>query len=159
MTKALDSLESLCGVRPVGWYTGRVSSNTRSLAQAHGMLYDCDAYNDDIPYWTQANGQPHLVVPYTFDCNDMRFASAPGFNTPDDFIDHLQRTLDCLRRESRSNAKMMSIGLHLRLAGRPGRAEALREFLLRATALEDVWFCRRVDIARFWLERFPPTGI
>jgi peptidoglycan/xylan/chitin deacetylase (PgdA/CDA1 family) len=155
--QSLDVLERLCGVRPVGWYTGRVSPNTRALVQKHGLLYDCDAYNDDLPYWTRTNNSPHLVVPYSFDCNDMRFASAPGFNTPDDFIGHLQRTVDCLRRESATHPKMMSIGLHLRLAGRPGRAEALREFLRRALCHDDIWFCRRQDIAMFWREKFPPT--
>ena len=155
MLQSMDVIQRLCGVRPVGWYTGRVSPNTRSLAQKHGLLYDCDAYNDDLPYWTKTNGSPHLVLPYSFDCNDMRFATAPGFNTPDDFIAHLQRTLDCLRRESTLNPKMMSIGLHLRLAGRPGRAEALREFLMHATKHDDIWFCRREDIARFWIARFP----
>lgn len=158
MKQSLEAIERLCGVRPVGWYTGRVSLNTRALAQKQGLLYDCDAYNDDLPYWTKANNCPHLVLPYSFDCNDMRFASAPGFNTPDNFIDHLQRTLDCLRRESKTRPRMMSIGLHLRLAGRPGRAEALREFLLRATGHDDIWFCRRQDIAQFWLDRFPAPG-
>lgn len=157
MMHSLDAIERLCGVRPVGWYTGRVSENTRALAQKHGLLYDCDAYNDDLPFWAQANDHPHLVLPYSFDCNDMRFASAPGFNTPDDFICHLQRTLDCLRREGATHPKMMSIGLHLRLAGRPARAEALREFLLRAVAHDDIWFCRRKDIAMFWHERFPAS--
>lgn len=154
---SLDVIEALCGVRPVGWYTGRVSLNTRSLVQRNGLLYDSDAYNDDLPYWTSANQAPHLVVPYSFDCNDMRFASAPGFNTPDDFTGHLRRALDGLRRESQRGAKMMSIGLHLRLAGRPARAEALREFLLEAARLPDVWFCRRRDIAEFWHERHPPS--
>lgn len=155
--QSLDVIERLCGVRPVGWYTGRASTNTRALVQKHGLLYDSDSYNDDLPYWTRTNSRPHLVVPYSFDCNDMRFASAPGFNTPDDFIGHLQRTVDCLRRESAAHPKMMSIGLHLRLAGRPGRAEALREFLLRVRCHDDIWFCRRQDIAMFWREKFPPT--
>jgi peptidoglycan/xylan/chitin deacetylase (PgdA/CDA1 family) len=155
--QSLDVIERLCGIRPVGWYTGRASTNTRALVQKHGLLYDSDSYNDDLPYWTRTNGRPHLVVPYSFDCNDMRFASAPGFNTPDDFIGHLQRTVDCLRRESAAHPKMMSIGLHLRLAGRPGRAEALREFLLRVRCHDDIWFCRRQDIAMFWREKFPPT--
>ncbi len=154
---SLNVIEALCGVRPVGWYTGRVSLNTRNLVQRNGLLYDSDAYNDDLPYWTSANQAPHLVVPYSFDCNDMRFASAPGFNTPDDFTGHLRRALDGLRRESQRGAKMMSIGLHLRLAGRPARAEALRELLLEAARLPDVWFCRRRDIAEFWHERHPPS--
>uniref|UniRef100_UPI000D337B1E polysaccharide deacetylase family protein n=1 Tax=unclassified Variovorax TaxID=663243 RepID=UPI000D337B1E len=158
MARSLDVLERLCGERPVGWYTGRVSARTRSLAVEQGLLYDSDAYNDDLPYWTTADTRPHLVLPYSFDCNDMRFASAPGFNTPDDFIAHLRRTLACLRREGRRNASMMSIGLHLRLAGKPGRTEALREFLLAAAEFPDVWFCRRRDIAAFWRQRFPATG-
>lgn len=155
MARSLDVLERLCGRRPVGWYTGRVSVNTRALAVEQGLLYDSDAYNDDLPYWTPVGEHRHLVLPYTFDCNDMRFASAPGFDTPDDFTAHLQRTLNALRREATRRPRMMSIGLHLRLAGRPGRAEALREFLLLATKLPDVWFCRRIDIARFWREQFP----
>lgn len=156
MVQSLDVLEQLCGERPVGWYTGRVSEATRRLAVEQGLQYDSDAYNDDLPYWTRVQGRPHLVLPYSFDCNDMRFAAAPGFDTPDDFIGHLQRTLDGLRREGRRHSRMMSLGLHLRLAGRPGRAEALREFLLKAVACEDVWFCRRREIAAFWRERFPP---
>lgn len=157
MARSLDVLERLCGERPVGWYTGRVSPHTRALAVEQGLQYDSDAYNDDLPYWTRVGDKPHLVLPYSFDCNDMRFASAPGFDTPDDFIDHLRRTLACLRREGRRQASMMSIGLHLRLAGRPGRTEALREFLLAASEFPDVWFCRRRDIAQFWRHRFPAT--
>ncbi|SFP28582.1 Peptidoglycan/xylan/chitin deacetylase, PgdA/CDA1 family [Variovorax sp. PDC80] len=157
MARSLDVLERLCGERPVGWYTGRVSPRTRALAVEQGLQYDSDAYNDDLPYWTRVGDKPHLVLPYSFDCNDMRFASAPGFDTPDDFTDHLRRTLACLRREGRRQASMMSIGLHLRLAGRPGRAEALREFLLAASEFPDVWFCRRRDIAQFWRHRFPAT--
>jgi len=157
MVRSLDVLERLCGERPVGWYTGRVSPRTRALAVEQGLQYDSDAYNDDLPYWTRVDGKPHLVLPYSFDCNDMRFASAPGFDTPDDFTDHLRRTLACLRREGRRQASMMSIGLHLRLAGRPGRTEALREFLLAASEFPDVWFCRRRDIAQFWRHRFPAT--
>ncbi len=155
IVRSLDVLERLCGVRPRGWYTGRVSPNTRRLVAEHGLVYDSDAYNDDLPYWTMVGHKPHLVVPYSFDCNDMRFASAPGFNTPDDFVRHLQRSLDCLRREGAHRSSMMSIGLHLRLCGRPARAEALREFLLGASKLPDVWFCRRGEIADFWRERFP----
>jgi peptidoglycan/xylan/chitin deacetylase (PgdA/CDA1 family) len=155
MVRSLDVLERLCGERPVGWYTGRISPNTRALAVEQGLLYDSDAYNDDLPYWTRVGERSQLVLPYSFDCNDMRFASAPGFNTPDDFIDHLRRTLACLRREGSRYPAMMSIGLHLRLAGRPGRAEALREFLMSAVELPDVWFCRRRDIAEFWRKKFP----
>lgn len=154
MVHSLDVLERLCGERPVGWYTGRVSPHTRALAAEQGMLYDSDAYNDDLPYWVPVGGRAHLVLPYSFDCNDMRFASAPGFDTPDDFTAHLQRTLDALRREGKQQCSMMSIGLHLRLAGRPGRAEALREFLMRAVQHPDVWFCRRRDIAAFWVAQF-----
>lgn len=159
MLQSLDSLQHLCGQRPVGWYTGRVSEHTRALVVEQGLLYDSDAYDDDLPYWTRVDGRPHLVLPYSFDCNDMRFASAPGFDTPDDFRRHLERTLQALRREGARHPRMMSIGLHLRLAGRPGRTEALREFLLAAVQLPDVWFCRRRDIATFWRERFPaPTS-
>ncbi|MET3396195.1 peptidoglycan/xylan/chitin deacetylase (PgdA/CDA1 family) [Variovorax sp. 1140] len=155
MVRSLDVLERLCGQRPVGWYTGRVSANTRALAVEQGLMYDSDGYNDDLPYWTDVRGHSHLVLPYSFDCNDMRFASAPGFDTPDDFTDHLRRTLACLRREANRHPAMMSIGLHLRLAGRPGRADALRDFLREASAFPDVWFCRRRDIADFWRSRFP----
>jgi allantoinase len=157
MKESLNVIERLSGVRPVGWYTGRISINTRSLAQKHGLLYDSDAYNDDLPYWTRTNNHPHLVLPYNFDCNDMRFSTAPGFNTPDDFLVQLQRTLECLRREGTKHPQMMSVGLHLRLAGRPARTEAIREFLLRTKEYDDVWFCRREDIAMFWHKQFPSS--
>jgi len=154
---SLEVIERLCGTRPVGWYTGRVSAHTRAIVAQEGLLYDSDAYNDDLPYWTPVAGRAHLILPYSFDCNDMRFAAAPGFNTPDDFTLHLRRTLDCLRRESIRSPKMMSVGLHLRLAGRPGRAEALREFLLSSSELPDVWFCTRREIAQFWQMNFKPA--
>lgn len=155
VVESLRVIEDICGVRPTGWYTGRVSMNTRSIIQRHGLMYDSDAYNDDLPYWTTVNDAPHLVVPYTFDCNDMRFASAPGFNTPEDFYLHLKATLDCLLRESQATPKMMSVGLHLRLVGKPGRTEALRNFLLYAKQFPEVWFCTRQELATFWSEQFP----
>lgn len=155
---SLDSIERLCGVRPRGWYTGRVSQNTRRLAVEAGMTYDSDAYNDDLPYWVDVDGRDHLVVPYSFDCNDMRFASAPGFNTPDDFLRHLVASFDCLYRESAHGPKMMSVGLHLRLAGRPARTEALRRFFEHVRRHDGVWLCARGQIADHWAQACPPAA-
>ena len=148
---AVKTIEQLTGERPLGWYTGRDSPNTRRLIVEHGgFLYDSDSYADDLPYWESVNGTAHLVVPYTLDCNDMRFATAQGFNSGDQFYTYLCDTFDVLYREGETTPKMMSVGLHCRLAGRPGRAAALERFLDHAQSHDDVWICRRVDIARHW---------
>ena len=154
---AIDIHTRICGERPLGWYTGRTGPNTRRLvAEEGGFLYDADDYNDDLPFWTKSGGKPHLVVPYTLDANDMRFATAQGFNSGDQFYAYLKDTFDTLYEEGADTPKMMSIGLHCRLAGRPGRFAALKRFVDYACGHDNVWFCRRVDIARHWREKFPP---
>lgn len=154
--QAVAALTALSGSPPLGWYTGRDSPNTRRLVVEHGgFLYDADSYADDLPYWELVNGQPHLVVPYTLDANDMRFATSQGFNTGEQFFSYLKDSFDLLYREGESAPKMMSVGLHCRLAGRPGRAAALRRFLDYVQQHEGVWLCRRVDIARHWHDTHP----
>jgi putative urate catabolism protein len=154
--RAVEILTRLTGERPLGWYTGRTSPNTRRLvAEAGGFLYDADDYNDDLPYWTMAARRPHLVVPYTLDANDMRFATAPGFSSGDQFFAYLRDSFDALYAEGATTPRMMSVGLHCRLVGRPGRIGALERFLDHARAHDGVWFCRRVDIARHWRARHP----
>ena len=156
LQKAVEVHSRVTGSRPLGWYTGRVSSNTRRLVvEAGGFLYDADSYADDLPYWVTDFGQPHLVIPYTLDNNDMRFATSQGFNSGDQFFAYLRDAFDTLYREGDSQPKMMSIGLHCRLAGRPGRAAALARFLDHVLSKDKVWVCRRVDIARHWHEHHP----
>ena len=140
------------GERPLGWYTGRCSENTLNLVmQDGGFLYSSDSYADDLPYWVKGPKGPHLIVPYTLDANDMRFATAQGFNSGDQFFAYLRDGFDLLYEEGRRGApKMMSIGLHCRLAGRPGRAAALARFLDHAAGHDEVWITRRLDIARHW---------
>jgi putative urate catabolism protein len=157
LAAAVASIEKLTGERPLGWYTGRDSPNTRRLVVEHGgFLYDSDSYADDLPYWQRVAGRDHLVVPYTLDCNDMRFATPAGFVTGEDFYAHLRDAFDLLYREGERAPKMMSVGLHCRLAGRPARAAALEHFLDHVQQHRDVWVCRRVDIARHWIARHPP---
>ncbi|MDX9862581.1 MAG: allantoinase PuuE [Rhodospirillales bacterium] len=156
--RAVNAIERASGEKPVGWYTGRVSERTRRLVAADGrFIYDSDAYNDDLPYWLDVGGKPWLVVPYAFDTNDMRFASAPGFNTGSQFFEHLRDTFDFLYREGATSPKMMSVGLHCRLAGRPARAAALERFLDHALAQPGVWICRRDQIARHWMSHHAPA--
>jgi putative urate catabolism protein len=154
--KAVQVLTRITGKRPLGWYTGRTSANTRRLVvEEGGFLYDADDYNDDLPYWVVVEGKPHLVVPYTLDANDMRFATPQGFNAGDQFFNYLRDGFDTLYAEGETTPRMMSIGLHCRLAGRPGRIKALERFMDHALSHDDVWFCRRIDIARHWRARFP----
>jgi len=156
MARAIESIRRMTGQRPLGWYTGRLSANTRRLVVAEGgFLYDADAYNDDLPYWVLESGQPHLIVPYTLDVNDMKFATAQGFNQGQDFFLYARDAFDALYAEGASAPKMMSVGLHTRLIGRPGRIGALRQFLQHVRAHSDVWICRRVDIARHWFAQHP----
>ncbi|HZU15199.1 MAG TPA: polysaccharide deacetylase family protein [Candidatus Dormibacteraeota bacterium] len=153
---AIESIQETCGERPLGWYCRYGPSvNTRELlVEEGGFLYDSDAYNDDLPYFTEVSGRRHLVVPYSsFPYNDVRFTLAQGYGSPTDFYDTCRRGLDQYWREGeRGYPKMMSIGLHPRLAGHAGRTSALREFIEYALAKGGVWFARRVDIARWWLE-------
>jgi putative urate catabolism protein len=161
MEKAIEIIEQLTGTMPLGWYTGRDSPNTRRLVVDNGnFLYDSDYYGDDLPFWTEvetsrAEIKPHLVVPYTLDTNDMRFATPQGFNSGEQFFQYLRDSFDVLYAEGESAPKMLSIGLHCRLAGRPGRFAALRRFLDHIQNHDRVWICRRVDIARHWIDRHP----
>jgi len=157
MAQATALITRLTGTAPVGWYTGRDSPNTRRLVAEHGgFLYDSDSYADELPYWLQVGGQPHLVVPYTLDANDMRFASVQGFNAGDQFFNYLRDSFDVLYAEGEDQPRMLSIGLHCRLIGRPGRFRALQRFLDYIDAHDRVWVCRRADIARHWIARHPP---
>jgi putative urate catabolism protein len=145
------------GSRPLGWYTGRDSANTRKIVvEEGGFLYDSDSYADDLPYWNHAYGKPHLVIPYTLDNNDMRFATPQGFNSGDQFFAYLRDAFDVLYGEGDTAPKMMSIGLHCRLAGRPGRAAALARFLDYVQSRDRVWLCRRLDIAHHWHQHHFP---
>lgn len=161
MQKALEIIQQLTGALPLGWYTGRDSPNTRRLVVDNGnFLYDSDYYGDDLPFWTEvktssAETKPHLVIPYTLDTNDMRFATPQGFNSGEQFFQYLRDSFDVLYAEGETAPKMLSIGLHCRLAGRPGRFAALQRFLDHIQNHEQVWICRRVDIARHWIDRHP----
>lgn len=155
--KSIEILEQTVGKRPLGWYTGRDSINTRKLViEEGGFLYDSDAYNDDLPYFSKEapKGVEHLVIPYTLDVNDMRFATPQGFNSGDQFFNYLKDSFDALYLEGEKAPKMMSIGMHCRLLGRPGRIMAMRRFLEYVTQFDDVWFCTREEVARHWIDNF-----
>ena len=157
LQRAVEIIEDMTGAMPLGWYTGRDSPNTRQLVVEHGgFLYDSDSYADDLPYWVKVNDSDHLVVPYTLDNNDMRFATMQGFNTGEQFFTYLKDSFDVLYREGEDSPKMMSVGLHCRLAGKPGRAAALMRFLDYVQGHEKVWICQRVEIARHWHEHHSP---
>lgn len=160
MADAVRLITELTGEAPLGWYTGRDSPQTRELVVEHGgFLYDADSYADDLPYWTRVSGQDHLVVPYTLDTNDMKFVSTSGFPSGDDFFTYLRDAFDVLYAEGAAGApKMLSIGLHCRLVGRPARIAALTRFLDHVQSHDAVWIARRVDIARHWVQNFPPGG-
>ncbi|MCY4153995.1 MAG: allantoinase PuuE, partial [Gammaproteobacteria bacterium] len=150
---AVQTLTAMTGSPPLGWYTGRDSPQTRRLVVEHGgFLYDADSYADDLPYWEVVNNRAHLVIPYTLDVNDMRFTTNQGFNSGDQFFSYLKDTFDLLYREGETAPKMMSVGLHCRIVGRPGRAAALARFLDYVQQHQGVWICRRVEIARHWYE-------
>ena len=174
MAEAIAILREVFGEAPLGWYTGRDSPNTRRLVVEHGgLLYDSDSYADDLPYWARvqvgaegAEGAEdgrrevqHLVIPYTLDTNDMRFATVQGFNSGTQFFDYLKAAFDTLYREGDPGGlnapKMLSVGLHCRIIGRPGRIEALERFLDYVLQHRQVWICRRVDIARHWITTHP----
>ncbi|WPB57693.1 allantoinase PuuE [Xylophilus sp. GOD-11R] len=161
MRLGLDAIERLTGTRPLGWYTGRDSPNTRRLlADEGGTLYDSDYYGDDLPFWmkvARSDGQvvPRLVVPYTLDTNDMRFAMPQGFVQSDDFFTYLRDSFDALYAEGADTPRMLSIGMHCRLLGRPGRIVALQKFLDHIARHDRVWVCRRLDIARHWIAEHP----
>ncbi|MEM7170706.1 MAG: allantoinase PuuE [Pseudomonadota bacterium] len=156
--QSISIIKRLTGSRPLGWYTGRTSPNTRRLVvEEGGFLYDSDDYSDDLPFWIQVDGKPHLIIPYTLDANDMRFATPQGFNSGDQFFAYLKDSFDTLYEEGKQTARMMSVGLHCRLVGRPGRLASLARFLDYALSHQDVWVCRRIDIAHHWrLYHAPP---
>ncbi|MCX2929043.1 allantoinase PuuE [Mycobacterium sp. CVI_P3] len=160
MAEAVQILTELTGVAPLGWYTGRDSPHTRELVVEHGgFVYDSDSYADDLPYWVRVHDQNHLVVPYTLDTNDMRFASPAGFSNGDEFFAHLRDAFDVLYAEGRAGApKMLSIGLHCRLAGRPARTAALERFCDHVQSHDGVWIARRVEIAEHWRVVHPAGG-
>ncbi|EKO3550266.1 allantoinase PuuE [Vibrio fluvialis] len=163
MHQALDLIESLTGKRPIGWYTGRDSPNTRELvAEQDSLLYDSDYYGDDLPFWTQVpdkkhpgSTHPHLIVPYTLDTNDMRFSSPYGFSHGEEFFQYLKENFDCLYAEGAEKPKMMSVGLHCRVIGKPSRFMALKKFLDYVAQHEGVWVATREQIARHWIEHHP----
>lgn len=163
MHQALELIESLTGKRPIGWYTGRDSPNTRELvAEQDGLLYDSDYYGDDLPFWTQVpdnkypgSTRPHLIVPYTLDTNDMRFSSPYGFSHGEEFFQYLKENFDCLYAEGAEKPKMMSIGLHCRVIGKPSRFMALKKFLDYVAQHEGVWVATREQIARHWIAHHP----
>ena len=161
LERGVAIIEQLTGAKPHGWYTGRDSPNTRRLVVEHGGFeYDSDHYGDDLPFWLQVKKSdgtlaPHLVVPYTLDCNDMRFALPQGFSHGDEFFQYLRDSFDMLYAEGAERPAMMSIGMHCRLLGRPGRMRALQRFLDHVAAHDRVWITRRIDIARHWRATHP----
>jgi chitin deacetylase len=159
IAEAIRLHTEVTGQRPTGWYTGRCSENTvRLVAEEGGFDWISDTYDDDLPYWIEAGERDQLIIPYTLDANDMRFATAQGFNTGDHFFHYLRDAFDALYAEGAAGqAKMMSVGLHCRLIGRPGRIMGLTRFLDYARAHEGVWFARRIDIARHWAATHPPS--
>ncbi len=157
MARAIEIQTRIAGARPLGWYTGRTSENTRRLvAEEGGFVYDSDDYSDDLPFWSRVVDKPHLVVPYTLDANDMRFATPQGFNTGEDFYRYLRDSFDALHAEGGTTPRMMSVGLHCRIIGRPGRIGALARFLDHVTRHDGVWIARRIDIARAFTAQVPP---
>ena len=156
MELSIASIERIFGQRPLGWYTGRCSPNTRDLVMKEGgFLYDSDSYSDDLPYWEYRNNKKQLIVPYTLDNNDMRFATNQGFNSGDQFYTYLKDSFDALYEEGKTSPKMMSVGLHCRLIGRPGRIQSLKKFLNYVLKFKkDIWICKRIDIAKYWIKNY-----
>ena len=154
--RTIAAIETAAGERPYGWYTGRFSPNTRRLVtEEGGFLYDSDDYSDELPFWTRTADRDHLVVPYTLDCNDARFATPSGFRTAEDFATYVIDAFDALHREGATTPRILNIGLHCRLIGRPGRIDGLRRALAHIAQHEDAWVTRRVDIARHWIAEHP----
>ena len=155
MKQAINTIKEIFGSRPLGWYTGRCSPNTRDLVFDDGnFMYDSDSYSDDLPYWEYRGKKKQLIIPYTLDNNDMRFATNQGFNTGDHFYKYLKDSFDALYEEGKTNPKMMSVGLHCRLIGRPGRIQSLKKFLDYVLKFDDVWICKRIDIAKHWIKNY-----
>jgi putative urate catabolism protein len=160
IAKAIASLQALTGRRPLGWYcrTGPSIHTRRLVVEEGGFLYDSDAYNDELPYWVRVAGRPHLVIPYTNDVNDTKFFNPAGYGSGEDFFRYLKDTFDVLYGEGAEAPRMMSVGLHARIVGRPGRALALARFLDYVLEHEAVWVCRREEIARHWIAQHPPPA-
>lgn len=156
IAKAIELHKSLTGERPLGWYQGRTSPNTaRLIAEEGGFVYDADSYADDLPYYEARHGRAQLIVPYTLDANDMRFVAYQGFNSGDQFFSYLKDSFDVLYDEGERTPRMMSVGLHCRVVGRPGRTAALKRFVDYVMGHDGVWIARRIDIARHWLKTHP----
>ena len=155
MQQAIKTIKKIFGSRPLGWYTGRCSPNTRDLVfDEGGFLYDSDSYSDDLPYWEKRGSKRQLIIPYTLDNNDMRFATNQGFNTGNHFYNYLKDSFDALYEEGKISPKMMSVGLHCRLIGRPGRIQSLKKFLDYVLKFNDIWICKRIDIAKHWIKNY-----
>ena len=155
MKLAIKTIKKIFGKRPLGWYTGRCSLNTRDLVfEDGGFLYDSDSYSDDLPYWEIRKNKKQLIIPYTLDNNDMRFATNQGFNTGEHFFNYLKDSFDALYEEGKTNPKMMSVGLHCRLIGKPGRIQSLKKFLDYIQKHQNVWICKRIDIAKHWIKNY-----
>ena len=155
MQLTVQTHKKIFGERPNGWYTGRCSPNTRDLViEDGGFLYDSDSYSDDLPYWETRGKKKQLIIPYTLDNNDMRFATNQGFNTGDHFFTYLKDSFDTLYEEGKTSPKMMSIGLHCRIIGKPGRIQSLKRFLDYVLKHEDIWLCKRIDIAKHWIKNY-----
>jgi OHCU decarboxylase len=160
LDEAIRIHAAVTGERPLGWYTGRTSENSlRLVMEEGGFLYSADSYADELPYWAEGPTGPQLIIPYTLDANDMRFATAQGFNSGDQFFAYLKDSFDLLFAEGETAPKMLSVGLHCRLAGRPGRAAALARFLDYVRGHERVWVTRRIDIARHWTRHHRPESL
>ena len=151
LLKAIDIQKKITGYRPLGSYIGRISPNTRRIiAEEGGFIYNSDVYNDDLPYWEYYGDKALLLIPYTLDNNDMKFCTAQGFNTGNDFFEYLKSSFNVLYEEGQTSPKMMSIGLHCRIIGRPGRFESLVKFVNYISNFKDIWVTRRIDIAKHW---------
>ncbi|MAV76688.1 MAG: allantoinase [Actinobacteria bacterium TMED172] len=157
IAKAMETHLTVTGALPVGWYTGRDSPNTRSLVLEHeNILYDSDSYADDLPYWVKGPKAPHLIIPYTLDTNDMRFATAQGFNSGEQFFQYIKDAFDILYEEGEKTPKLLNIGLHSRIIGRPARFKALKKFVSYIKSKSNVWICKREDVAHYWYENHQP---
>ncbi len=156
IAKSTAQVVRLTGGPPLGYYAGLPSINTRRLViEAGSYIYDSDTYADDLPYWCDEFGRPHLLIPYSLDTNDSRFARSEGYQIAEEFHCYLKNTFDCLYREGETAPKMMTVGLHARLLGRPGRIDALHSILDYIMGHDHVWICRRGDIARHWIAQHP----
>jgi peptidoglycan/xylan/chitin deacetylase (PgdA/CDA1 family) len=157
--RAVESIERTTGTQPLGWYCREMSVNTRELVVEHGgFVYDSDCYSDDLPYWTVVLGRPHLVVPYGLVVNDVRYVVPQGFGSPEHFFETAKAHLDRLRNDGDDVRRMMSVGLHPRITGNPGRSDGLARFIDYAQSLGDVWFARRIDIANTFVEQQPASN-